>query len=247
MREVEETSRKIAEGQGDSEYIISTAWLTQIENSDSTPSIYKLFTMSIVYRLKFGDLLALYGIDLERIALLQTAHPLSITHLATPAVYDETRSVQFPIRFDKGFRMEKTGLLSRMVELWGEIPIGVLQHLDLRKFNYGYIGTKDNTLSPLLRPGSFVQIDNRQTRVEKPPWKTEFDRPIYFIELRDKYLCSWCELHGKQLFIVPHPLSGQTISQYAFPDEAEIVGRVTGIAMRIVANPETAAEAKQLV
>ena len=83
-----------------------------------------------------------------------------------------------------------------------------------------------------------MQVDNRQTRVEKPPWKTEFDRPIYFVELRDKYICSWCELHGKQLYIVPHPLSGCTINQYPFPDEAEIVGRVIGIAMRIVNQPE---------
>src|SRR5690242_1521723 len=101
MRDVEETSRKIAEAQGDNEYIISSAWLTQIENSDSTPSIYKLFTLSIVYRLKLRELLALYGIDLERIALLQSAHPLPITHLSTPAVYDEARTVEFPVRFDK--------------------------------------------------------------------------------------------------------------------------------------------------
>jgi transcriptional regulator with XRE-family HTH domain len=246
MREVEETSRRIAEAQGNSEYIISSAWLTQIENSGSTPSIYKLFTLSIVYRLKFTDLLNLYGIDLERILRLQAANPLTSTHLADTTVYDESRAIQFPVRFDKGFKMERTGLIARMVEVWGEIPIGILQHLDLRKYNYGFIGTKDFTLHPLLRPGSFVQIDNSQTRVEKPPWKTEFDRPIYFVELRDKYVCSWCELHGKQLFIVPHPLSGSAISQYPFPDEAEIVGRVTGIAMRIASVQEAPKDLKQL-
>lgn len=237
MREVDETSRRIAEAQGNNEYVISTAWLTQIENSDSTPSIYKLFTLSIVYRVKFTDLLSLYGIDLGRINKLQSANPLERTHMADTQVHDPERPVQFPVRFDKGFKFEKTGLLARMVELWGEIPAGILQHMDLRKFNYGYIGTKDFTLYPLLRPGSFVQIDNSQTRVERPPWRNEFDRPIYFIELRDKYVCSWCELHGRQLYIVPHPLSGRSISQYPFPDEAEIVGRVTGIAMRIVNLP----------
>ena len=154
------------------------------------------------------------------------------------AVYNSERAIQFPVRFDKGFRIEKTNLLARMVETWGEMPVGILQHMDLRSHNYGYIGTKDFTLYPLLRPGSFVQIDNSQTRVERPPWRNEFDRPIYFIELRDKYVCSWCELHGKDLFIIPHPLSGKAVSHYPFPDEAEIVGRVTGIAMRIVNAPE---------
>lgn len=242
MREVDETSRRIAEAQGNSEYIISTAWLTQIENSDSTPSIYKLFTLSIIYRVRFTDLLNMYGIDLERINQLQAANPLTSTHIADKAVYNPERAIQFPVRFDKGFKFEKTSLLARMVELWGEIPVGILQHMELRKYNYGFIGTKDFTLYPLLRPGSFVQIDNSQTRVERPPWKSEFDRPIYFIELRDRYICSWCELHGKQLFIIPHPLSGRSISQYPFPDEAEIVGRVTGIAMRIVQDAESAAE-----
>jgi transcriptional regulator with XRE-family HTH domain len=245
MREVEEASRRIAEAEGNQEYVVSNAWLTQIENSGSTPSIYKLFTLSIVYRVKFTDLMQMYGIDLDRINQLQSVRPLTSTHLADTAVYNESRVIQFPVRFDKGFKLEKTSLLARMVEMWGEIPVGILQHMDLRRFNYGYIGTKDYTLYPLLRPGSLVQIDNRQTRVEKPPWKTEFDRPIYFIELRDKYICSWCELHGKQLFIVPHPLSGRAISQYPFPDEAEIVGRVTGIAMRITAQEDAGAEPQQ--
>ena len=178
----------------------------------------------------------MYGIDLERIGRLQSANPLANTHITQVEVYDHERAVQFPVRFDSGFSLEKTNLIARMVEIWGELPIGVIQNLDIRKFLYGYIGTKDTTLFPLLRPGSFVQIDNRQNRVEKPPWKTEFDRPIYFIELHDKYLCSWCELHGKQLFVVPHPLSGCTISQYSYPDEAEIVGRVTGVAMRIASS-----------
>lgn len=243
MRDVEETSRKIAESQGNSEYVISTAWLTQIENSSSTPSIYKMFTLSIIYRAKFPDLLNMYGIDLDRINQLQAANPLTCTHITDTEVYNPERAVQFPVRFDKGFRFEKTNLLARMVEMWGEIPAGILQHMDLRHYNYGFIGTKDFTLYPLLRPGSLVQIDSTQTRVERPPWKTEFDRPIYFIELRDRYVCSWCELHGKDLFIVPHPLSGKAISHYPFPDEAEIVGRVTGIAMRIVTAPEeTSAE-----
>ena len=37
---------------------------------------------------------------------------------------------------------------------------------------------------PLLRPGSFVQIDSHVNRTHPSRWRTEFDRPIYFIELR---------------------------------------------------------------
>lgn len=239
IRQVEDYSRRIAEAEENEEFLVSNAWLTQIENKQSVPSIYKLYSLSTIYRIKFTDLLAIFGIDLEKISHHQTLLPLPETHLTQLAVYDEERPVSFPVRFDPGFSVEKTNLLSRMVEIWGEIPIALIQHLNLRKSLYGYIGLTDYALFPILRPGSFVQIDDRQTKVHRPPWRTEFERPIYFVELRNGYACSWCELQGKNLILVPHPLSGREIRQYAYPHDAEIVGRVTAVAMRIVGPEES--------
>ena len=238
IRQVEDYSRKIAEAEMNDEFFISNAWLTQIEKKQSTPSIYKIYSLSTIYRIKFTDLLEIFGIDLEKISHHQTLLPLPGTHLTQLAVYDEERPVAFPVRFDPGFRVEKTNLLSRMVEIWGEVPIVLIQHLDLRKSLYGYVGLSDLSLYPILRPGSFVQIDDRQRKVDKPPWRTEFQRPIYFVELRNGYACSWCEMQGKTLILVPHPLSGCTIRQYSYPNDAEIVGRITAVAMRIVGPEE---------
>ena len=236
-REVEEHSRRIAESEANDEFFISNSWLTQIENKENTPSIYKLLSLSVIYRTKFTDLLMLYGVDLEKIGKYQLSTLLEQTHLTDVSVYDGDRGVSFPVRFDPGFTLDRTGLLSRLVETWAEVPIGLIQHLNINRSLYGYVGLKDYSLYPILRPGSFVQIDDRQTKIQKPPWRTEFDRPIYFVELRDGYACSWCELHGKELFLVPHPLSGCSIRRFAYPNEVEIVGRITGVAMRIV-NPE---------
>ena len=87
---------------------------------------------------------------------------------------------------------------------------------------------------PFLRPGTFVQIDDRSTKVRKGVWRTQFDRPIYFVELRDdEYAFSWCELDGRELRLIPHPCSPCATRFLPFPDEAEIVGRVTGIAMQL--------------
>lgn len=237
-REVEDYSRRIAEAEGNDEFRISNAWLTQIENKDSIPGIYKLYSLSVIYRMKFSDLLLLYGIDLEKISKHQLATPLQNTHLVTLQVYDNDRAIAFPVRFDRGFRADQTNLISRLVEVWGEVPISLIQHLDIRHGQYGYIGLKDHTLFPLLRPGSFVQIDDRHTKIQLSHWRTEFDRPIYFIELRDGYACSWCELQGSTLTVVPHPLSNCPIRQFEYPAEAEIVGRVTAVAMRIVDYPD---------
>ncbi len=233
-REVEVHSRKIAESEANEDYYVSNAWLTQIENKIAIPSIYKLYSLSVIYRVKFTDLLIFYGVDLDKIAKYQISMPLARTHLANLEVYDNDRSVSFPVRFDPGFKPDRTNLLSRIVEIWGEVPISLIQQLDFRHTSYGYIGLEDYTLYPLLRPGSFVQIDDRQRRVQKFTWHTEFERPIYFIELRTGYACSWCELQGAQLMLLPHPLSQCGVRQFAYPDEAEIVGRVTAVAMRIV-------------
>ena len=233
-REVEEFSRTIAEDRQNEEFYISNAWLTQLENKNSIPSIYKLYSLSVIYRTKFNDLLVVFGIDLTATSRYQLALPLQNTHLTSFEPPDPGKSITFPVRFDKSFNLETTSLIARMVEVWGEIPIAMIQKLDVRHCQYGYIGMQDYTMHPLLRPGSFVQIDNQATRMQASEWRTEFDRPIYFVELRDGYACSWCEVRGSQLTLIPHPLSGCTIRQFVYPSEAEIVGQVTGVAMRLV-------------
>jgi transcriptional regulator with XRE-family HTH domain len=233
-REVEEFSRAIAEDRQNEEFYISNAWLTQLENKNSVPSIFKLYSLSVIYRIKFNDLLALFGVDLSASGKYQFSLPLQNTHLAAFEEPDPERSVTFPVRFDKSFSLDKTSLISRMVEVWGEVPIALIQRLDLRHCQYGFIGKDDHTMYPLLRPGSFVQIDNQVSRTHGQEWRTEFDRPIYFIELRDSYACAWCEVRGSQITLIPHPLSGCMIRQFAYPDDAEIIGQVTGIAMRLI-------------
>lgn len=233
-RDVAEKSEQIARHKANEEFKISIAWLTEIENSHGIPSIYKLYSLSVIYRVKFGDLLLFYGIDLESISKERMLIPLDLTHLTPVEVYDDDRATIFPVHFDQGFAIERTNLLARMIDVWGEVPIGLVQHLDIRNHLYGYIGSDDFTMYPLLRPGSFVQIDQSVKRIRPTRWHSEYERPIYFVELHDGYLCAWCELQGANLMVVPHPLSSCRIRQYEFPRDAVIVGQVTGVAMRIV-------------
>ena len=204
-REVEEFSRTIAEDRHNEEFYISNAWLTQLENKNSIPSIYKLYSLSVIYRAKFKELLVVFGIDLDASTRYQLALPLQNTHLASLESPDPHKTITFPIRFDKSFSLEKTSLISRMVEVWGEVPIALIQKLDVRHCQYGYLGVQDYTMYPLLRPGSFVQIESRPNRSDSSEWRSEFDRPIFFVELRDGYSCSWCEVRGSQITLIPPP------------------------------------------
>lgn len=121
-----------------------------------------------------------------------------------------------------------------MVEVWGEVPIALARHLGVRNNHYGFIGLRDFTLYPLLRPGSFVQIDQKLQKIQTYDWRSEFDRRVYFIKLRHGYACSCCELEGNRLLLVPHPLSPCRTKQVVYGTSAEIMGQVTGIAMRIM-------------
>jgi hypothetical protein len=121
-----------------------------------------------------------------------------------------------------------------MFDKWGEIPIGLLQQIDLRNSVLGYIGLEDRTMYPWVRPGSLVQIDSRQKAIKAGGWHHESERPIYFVELRDNCACSWCDLDGNQLFLIPSSQSGQQIRRVRYPMDAEIVGRVTAIVMPMV-------------
>ena len=234
-RQVEKYSRQIVKAEGNAKFYISNAWLSQIEATGSVPGVQKLFSISVIYRINFVELLCLFGIDLERIGLHQLEIRLPKTHLAKLEVYNEDSSATFPVRFHEGFKVEKTTLLSRIVKIWGEVPISVIRHLDIKNSEYGYVGLRDHTMDPLVPPGSFVQIDNQVREVLRPSsWRTELDRPIYFVKIPGGYACSWCELKRNQLTLVPHPLSRSRLRHFAYTREAEIIGRVTGIAMRIV-------------
>lgn len=232
-REVADLSRKIAVSESTEEFAISHARLIQIENDESTPSVYKLFTLSAIYGQPFTEVVALY-VDLEGINKYQFTMQLENTRLASFDAYSEERAVSFPVRFDPGFKLDKTSLLARMIEIWGEVPVGLLRHLNIRKQRYGFIGLKDYTMYPLLRPGSFVQIDDQQKAPAHSGYRSEFDRPIWFLELRTGYVCSWCELHRDRIVSIPHPLSPCRTQEFAFPNEAEIVGRVIAVAARLV-------------
>lgn len=158
------------------------------------------------------------------------------THLIGPTLEETRQTILAPIELRAKVHLKETNLVSRMFESWGEVPIALLQQMDWRNSLYGYIGLEDYTMYPFLRPGSFVEIDSRQKKIKPGTWQDEFDRPIYFVELRDSYACSWCELDAGHLILVPCPHSREQIRQVRYPGDADIIGRVTAVTMRIAAS-----------
>ncbi len=233
-RDVERTSRQLSTTLGKGDYYISHSSLVTIERLSTTPSIYKLYSLSVIYGMNFFELLAFYGVDVHAITKAQLALSVSSTRLIKPEVYDPSRPVTLPMKFAAQVNIEQTNLFSRMFQAWGSLPVALLEHLELDKHLYGFIGLGDHTLDPLIRPGSIVRINDHDRKIQNPPWENEFSRPIYFFELREGYSCGWCQLDGHELSIIPHSLSRSPIRRFRHPDEVDIVGRVTALATWLV-------------
>lgn len=233
-RQVARLSHEIARQENNRDCCISHGWLTQVENGVFRPrNVYKLYTLARIYNLKANEVLSFFGLGLRDVDGGFMSLNLPRTHLVGPVSAEPEQTVLAPLGLRGAFQLDQTNLFSRMFDQWGEIPVGLLRQVDLRNSVFGYIGIEDRTMVPWIRPGSLVQIDSRQKTIKPGGWQHESERPIYFVELRDSCACSWCDLDGNHLFLIPSSQSGQQIRRVRYPMDAEIVGRVTAIIMRM--------------
>lgn len=207
VREVEQQSRRIAGDKGDKRFRISNGWLAQLENGVSEPNIQKFFSLSVIYRVNFLDLLRLYNVDVNEKQQYEAVADPYLTQL--------------------------TGHKSKIGELFTSAETFLIA--DSKVTNtatphivYGRLGLTDFTMYPMIRPGALLRIDTSQNKLISGIWHNEYERPIFFIELRDACACGWCELQGNQLLIIPHHSSPKSVRRFTYPREAEIVGRVVG-------------------
>jgi transcriptional regulator with XRE-family HTH domain len=233
LREVEAHSRRLAEQKQNQDFFISRGWLNNIENGVYTPSIFKLYALGAIYHVHWSSIFSHFGLDLGEFGRDQALFSPRKTLLVSDAVDSEDTMVA-PVGPQEELPLDRTSLLSGLGEMRGEIPSRLIQHLDRRNGVYGFVGMSDRTMYPIIRPGSIVQIDQNQQRILPLQWQNEHERPIYFIELRGQYLCSWCEMREGYLSAVPHPNSQCAVRRFSYPREAEIVGRVIGVTMRLV-------------
>ena len=231
LRDVELASAQIAEKYKSQEYSIPASRLSEIETKGMLPSIYRVYTLALLYRKSVSEILSVYEVPLsnlaEDISITQPpkSHILSVT--------DDWHTIEIPLRLDPGFDLRRTTNMGRMVERWGTVPLHFLSKFARTTYTYGYVGAEDLTLYPLILPGSFLQIDESKNRVQEGSWRSEYERPIYFVETREGFVCSWCSLLGGQIVLQPHPLSPIPVRILKHPQEAEVLGQVVGVAMSL--------------
>jgi transcriptional regulator with XRE-family HTH domain len=246
MRDVEAASAAIAAKHQNAEFAIPPSRLSDIETKNVVPSIYRLYSLSVVYRSDPHELMSFFGVDLNN-----AAEDLSLSVPPKSHISEALRSnstVRIPLRLDPSFDLRFTVNIGRVIEQWGMVPMGYLAQFADRRYTYGYIGSEDFTMYPILPPGTFIQVDESRNVVVEAAWRSEYERPIYFVETRDGYTCAWCALQPEGIVLQSHPLSPVRVRLLKHPQEAEIVGQVVGVAMRlgewstISAEPESRAQ-----
>ena len=225
-REVEAASARLALRYQNKRYVVRISRLCEFENWGTTPSIYSLYSLAVIYQKDLDSLLRLYGIgaagsvcQLQASSSVQPQREISAI-AAPPQDVAIAREITFNPR-----RTRYLGQVTGKVR--DALPFEYLQQIAGSSCTYGYVGSDDWTMYPVLRPASLVQIDETRNHISMGAWASEYERPIYFVEMRGSHACCWCT-GGKDFIILqPHPLSPVAPKVLQLHD-AEILGQVVG-------------------
>ena len=119
-RAVQKLSLQIAqEKDNNQDYYISHGWLTDVENGKFTPSIYKLYSLSLIYKCSYLKIMGFFGINLLDVAREQRLVSLPHTHLIGSSAEPPGQTIVLPLELRKNVELARTNLVSRMFEAWG--------------------------------------------------------------------------------------------------------------------------------
>ncbi|HEX5226878.1 MAG TPA: hypothetical protein VFW44_04175 [Bryobacteraceae bacterium] len=238
VRDVELASQKIADKYHNDDFAVLINRVSEIENRNLVPSIYKLYSLCAIYRLDLQEVLEWYGVSLAGLPADASVVDVPQTHLVSFQGNTGQGEVLLPLALDPGLDLRRTTYLTRMIQRWGKLPLFFLEALDLKEQRYALIGTEDWFMYPMLPPGTFVSIDETQRKIVNSGWNNEFERPIYFFEHRQGFACGWANLNGENLILMPHSLSPCPPQVFKYPNDIDLVGQVSGIAMRLDQAPK---------
>lgn len=222
-REVEKASVEIAAKRGRPDFILHISRLADIENRNVVPSLYKLYSVSVIYHLSVAEISGWYEAPFPETFQDGQSFPSPRTHLS-----EFLSPKEMPVLGEKVRNPQATDLLSQLpaaigsASSWEKPRVG--------RYRYGYIGLSDRRMVPILRPGSVVLVDTAICKIEETDWNHEYDRPLYFVELREGYRCGWFHKEKTHLIMQPHPLSHCAPEAWRLPEDAEVLGRVVGMA-----------------
>jgi hypothetical protein len=115
--------------------------------------------------------------------------------------------------------------MSRLLRAWSNVPLLLMLDVDWDRGPLVFIGLSDRMMSPLLPPGSLLQLDRKVRTISNGLWK-EFERPIYLIEHKDRFYCCHAQRQGQTLLLISHNESPSRCIIRVPVKEAKVRGQV---------------------
>lgn len=236
LRDVETATAEIALHHGQPKFTVPYVRLFRIETKGLEPTIYSLYSLAVTYRKDCCEILSWYGVDFDTLYPDLALDGVSVTHRVESRV--DAGMIHRHLRAK--ISEPATGTALMLAKNSEDQSSRFCKDTASRRFSYVCVGTEDYTMYPLIPPGSFLQIDESRLCIARTGWRSEYERPVYLVETRgDGLRVGWCSVAGGVLTIQPHPLSATSIRSYRCPRDAEVVGQVIAVSMRLV-EPENA-------
>jgi transcriptional regulator with XRE-family HTH domain len=224
LREVEQRSLRFVQERGNKSFQVSASWLNRLEREEHELTVNKLIVLADIYNLSIERLIrSIYPEDAQARSLRQLSSPKA-TMLLTEGPLEEQANYLLPDALSLDQPPDETTLLTAE------------NSASLAPYRRGIIGKRDCTLDPMVPPGSIVYVDTQKRSISsRRDWIHEFQRPIYFLTIRDGYVCGWCELDPDCDWstLIPHPLSPASSRRWKYRREIESMGRVIFVTLRL--------------
>jgi hypothetical protein len=189
------------------------------------PTVPTLCALTAYYGLDYAATLAAYGFDVD------DAESLDLSAM-------KARFSMTELAMHVGFAPCRTDFASTLVDHWLEWPALLCQLAPNLPAGKIFFFAGNSGIEPLLKPFSFLLVDDSQTTVPTGDRErngdalTGWERPLYMYYLRDKgFVAGYAEREGIRIHLVAHPQAADR-RQHSFqhPDHGEVIGRITAVA-----------------
>jgi len=229
LREASEVSREVARELHDNRYFASPGSLSEYEATNAPPRhIHKLFTVCVLYSIRFQELLHSFGLQLEETDVASI--PDEWMARARWPMVQSSPSVT-PGRTPTG------GFLAALLERFRELPFFLRHALpslsglrDISLRDIFWVGGHQKPMHPSLTGALFVIVDRRKRRPRILPGKAAGEQPLYLLVRRDgSYVMASCGIENHA--IVLHPYAEQFVPPERLRRgiDAEVVGQIVTV------------------
>ena len=123
---------------------------------------------------------------------------------------------------------DPTHATTRLLSVWSSIPLLLMLDTDWEPEPLVLVGLNDYMMWPLLPPGSMLRLDTTVKKVKDGTW-SEFERPIYLIEYKNRFYCCHAQRRRETLLLISHAESPTPPSTPVPLRDARVRGELTAL------------------